>query len=574
MKGIASNFGLEGQALGYVQDSRGLFGNLFGLEKRYGHGQHAENYTALMSQPAVDTLNIKDDNITIDKILPYSHQNLSHKQVVPVQDSSKIKTKGGTGKKKHYEIEKVTKNLGEKFGNLPGAIKSVGVSRGSTTLIDTYSTLAYGKLSTTFKDEEVEGKDDQGIHDQLNYEKTLRSASEINKSFRPGKGRGEIIESESSIKGVSGGENTGRRDRAKQWKADDQGHPGKSDTTGVVITVNDDGLKGLVKKSVDGTSYITALTDKINMLRYGEDSNVHGEDFIKFKFKDLINDKWIIFRAALGSISEEFSPEWASEKYIGRPDQVHVYQGVNRSLSFEFMVVPHTRQELPILWEKLNYLVGLTYPTWKSIGKHGKRMESPFMNLTIGDMYSSVPGFLSGLSIAVDDNATWEIEEGFQLPKSISVSCEFQHIGRHVLASQGKHYGLGWLKTYDNTPNWTDGDSHLGGPTDQDRGEMGTKLKTLLNLPLTADQKTQIEAEASPSFLTGASDIELKENIELVGKSPSGINIYEFNYKDEAYGEGRYVGVIAQEVPEASVEMSNGYLAVDYSKIDVNFIRV
>ena len=84
----------------------------------------------------------------------------------------------------------------------------------------------------------------------------------------------------------------------------------------------------------------------------------------------------------------------------------------------------------------------------------------------------------------------------------------------------------------------------------------------------------QISAEGMHSYETGASDIELKENIELVGKSPSGINIYEFNYKDEAYGEGRYVGVIAQEVPEASVEMSNGYLAVDYSKIDVDFIRV
>ena len=71
-----------------------------------------------------------------------------------------------------------------------------------------------------------------------------------------------------------------------------------------------------------------------------------------------------------------------------------------------------------------------------------------------------------------------------------------------------------------------------------------------------------------------ASDIGLKENIELVGKSPSGINIYEFNYIDAAYGEGRYVGVIAQEVSDASVVMNNGYLAVDYSKIDVDFKRV
>ena len=71
----------------------------------------------------------------------------------------------------------------------------------------------------------------------------------------------------------------------------------------------------------------------------------------------------------------------------------------------------------------------------------------------------------------------------------------------------------------------------------------------------------------------GWSDINLKENIELVGKSKSGINIYEFDYKDKKYGEGRYRGVMAQEVPEASYE-KEGHLWVDYSKLDVEFRRI
>jgi hypothetical protein len=70
-----------------------------------------------------------------------------------------------------------------------------------------------------------------------------------------------------------------------------------------------------------------------------------------------------------------------------------------------------------------------------------------------------------------------------------------------------------------------------------------------------------------------ASDRNLKTNIELTGVSDSGINIYEFDYKDTVYGEGRYEGVMAQEVPSASV-IDNGVLKVDYSKIDVNFRRV
>ena len=70
------------------------------------------------------------------------------------------------------------------------------------------------------------------------------------------------------------------------------------------------------------------------------------------------------------------------------------------------------------------------------------------------------------------------------------------------------------------------------------------------------------------------SDIRLKENIELVGNSYSGINIYEFEYKNKSYGDGRYRGVMAQEVPEYSSKDSNGYLMVDYSKLDVRFEKI
>ena len=79
---------------------------------------------------------------------------------------------------------------------------------------------------------------------------------------------------------------------------------------------------------------------------------------------------------------------------------------------------------------------------------------------------------------------------------------------------------------------------------------------------------------SGPSNNSMGSDISLKENINLVGKSNSGINIYEFNYKDKKFGSGRYRGVMAQEVPQASLMSDEGYLMVDYSKIDVSFEEV
>ena len=70
------------------------------------------------------------------------------------------------------------------------------------------------------------------------------------------------------------------------------------------------------------------------------------------------------------------------------------------------------------------------------------------------------------------------------------------------------------------------------------------------------------------------SDIKIKENIEYVGSSPQGHNIWEFNYQGDST---RYRGAMAQEVaklqPDA-VHVIDDVLHVDYSKIDVDMVEV
>ena len=71
--------------------------------------------------------------------------------------------------------------------------------------------------------------------------------------------------------------------------------------------------------------------------------------------------------------------------------------------------------------------------------------------------------------------------------------------------------------------------------------------------------------------ISQTSDVQLKEDIKLVGKSPSGLNVYNFKYIGE---DETYQGVMAQEVPWAASVADNGYLQVDYSKVDVDFKKV
>jgi hypothetical protein len=72
------------------------------------------------------------------------------------------------------------------------------------------------------------------------------------------------------------------------------------------------------------------------------------------------------------------------------------------------------------------------------------------------------------------------------------------------------------------------------------------------------------------------SDSRLKKNIKRVGTSPSGIPIYEFEYKNsKLYGGGVFRGVLAEQAPKKAIMTApNGYKMVNYSLIDVAFERV
>mgnify|MGYP003647446030 CR=1 FL=1 len=75
----------------------------------------------------------------------------------------------------------------------------------------------------------------------------------------------------------------------------------------------------------------------------------------------------------------------------------------------------------------------------------------------------------------------------------------------------------------------------------------------------------------------GGSDPGLKQNVMHVGYSPSGLNVYEFNYKPGLGPAGRYRGVMSNEIPQSAViprAILGRYDAVNYSKVDVDFERL
>jgi len=217
----------------------------------------------------------------------------------------------------------------------------------------------------------------------------------------------------------------------------------------------------------DAKAWSEVGQDKVNLIPYGKRYDDFGEidesdggkiarykgkteeelDFCPFRFEDS-NGNFIVFRAILSGITDQFTPEYSSERYIGRPDNVYVYQGTTREISFTFDVYPKSAEELPVLWEKMNYLAGLTYPEWASAAGGGLGMVAPFSKLTIGQMYTNTPGYISSLTYTVQDNGTWETTWA-KLPKYIQANCTFVYIGDRLQSSKQKHYEVPWIPEVD-----------------------------------------------------------------------------------------------------------------------------
>ena len=88
-----------------------------------------------------------------------------------------------------------------------------------------------------------------------------------------------------------------------------------------------------------------------------------SRDLIYFYFFDLINNTYIPFRATITSLSDQNSADWEDIQYMGRADKLFVYKGFSRDVNFAFTVYANSAKEMIPMWNRINYLVGLTRPS-------------------------------------------------------------------------------------------------------------------------------------------------------------------------------------------------------------------
>jgi hypothetical protein len=85
-------------------------------------------------------------------------------------------------------------------------------------------------------------------------------------------------------------------------------------------------------------------------------------------------------------------------------------------------------------------------------------MVAPFTKLTIGEMYTEMPGYISALTYTVQDNGTWETM-WTKSPKYIQANATFIPIMDRLPAKDQALYDYPWLerkRNYDKDQKATD----------------------------------------------------------------------------------------------------------------------
>ena len=163
--------------------------------------------------------------------------------------------------------------------------------------------------------------------------------------------------------------------------------------------------------------------DKINALTLyqsdsvAEDKDKDVNDLVKFRIAVMDSGEtnvktFIHFRAFLDAVSDNYSADWQSHKYVGRGENFYTYSGFDRKVSLSWTVYAQSKEELIPMYKKLNYLASSLAPNYKN-----GFMRGVLVQLTIGGYFYNQPGFITSLTYEMPTESTWEIginDQGFE----------------------------------------------------------------------------------------------------------------------------------------------------------------
>jgi hypothetical protein len=256
----------------------------------------------------------------------------------------------------------------------------------------------------------------------------------------------------------------------------------------------------LIEKSKNGL--LNTRTYDIETLNTLVKENTGNDlQFIKIKVEDTF--QYLLFPAAIsGDISDNMTPEWNAFKYVGSPFNTYRYNGVERKISFDFRVYWINNGQQVVMRDKLNLLRQLAYPSTNltTIKLNDSNPYKPTVftpntiQLSIGNLYKNLKGFVSNLSISVPQETPWASSNPTFLPANsnivyphyVDVSFEMTIIENHSISNEDDTITY----RFDSAPEVEPKPATMALPT-----QPASSIKTA-DIPGPNKPQTQIDREA------------------------------------------------------------------------------
>jgi hypothetical protein len=183
--------------------------------------------------------------------------------------------------------------------------------------------------------------------------------------------------------------------------------------------------------------------DTINYPSAGSDGNEPVTDESGNKIDPILvsfamgNDSHVQFRAFIRDINQSANPEYKTYQYVGRIEKFISYVTVQREVSFKLDIISFSKDEIEVVWNRINYLTGLVFP----YGINRGLLQPNIVRFTIGKMFEDQPAYVTSFSTSFNEiSESWDIDRGVPIAATVNIGLNI--IEKKTMTANSGFYGI------------------------------------------------------------------------------------------------------------------------------------
>jgi hypothetical protein len=192
-------------------------------------------------------------------------------------------------------------------------------------------------------------------------------------------------------------------------------------------------LKDPLNEPYEGVNVL----DRYRNLRTLDGTGREKEDDIITVSFAMGNNNHVQFRAFIRDLDQSMSPEYKPYQYIGRIEKFIYYLSVERTVNFKLDILAFSKDELDIVWNRINYMTSLVFPHSVNRGI----LQPNILRMTIGNVYVDQPAYITNMSVNFNEiTESWDIDR--EVPIGATLSLSMNLIEKNTKTANEAFYGI------------------------------------------------------------------------------------------------------------------------------------